>query len=101
MQEKTVNQIVEAIENITQCAREHRCKIYITKLDNGDVVYDIGLDGVCTGKIDTINSFSLHTIEEALREKLKKNKTKEYSMRVIPHHWKYSNLESIEIYHWD
>ena len=78
MQEKTVNQIVEAIENITQCPREHRCKIYITK-----------------------NSFSLHTIEEALREKLKKNKNKEYSMRVIPHHWKYSNLKSIEIYHWD
>lgn len=101
MHEKTVSKIVEAIENITQCAREHRCKIYITKLDNGDVIYDIGLDGVCTGKIDTIKRFSLHTIEEALREALKKNKTKEYSMRVIPHHWKYSNLECIEIYRWE
>ena len=101
MHEKTVSKIVEAIENITQCAREHRCKIYITKLDNGDVIYDIGLDGVCTGKIDTIKRFSLHTIEEALRETLKKNKTKEYSMRVIPHHWKYSNLECIEIYSWE
>lgn len=100
IEQKTLENIVVAIEHIAQCAKEHRSIIYITKLENGDLVYDIGKSGVCTVTIDSIQELKLIDLANELREALKKKyENQEINVQIIKKHWKY-NVECIKLAPW-
>lgn len=100
IEQKTLENIVVAIEHIVQCAKEHRSIIYITKLENGDLVYDIGKKGICTGTIDSIQELELIDLANELREVLKKkHKNQEINVQIIRKHWKH-DAECIKINPW-
>lgn len=98
MKKEDVQKIQEVVRNVTRFAREHRTKIYITKLSNGNLVYDIGLEGIGTGTIDSLVNFDISDIYQVLQEERMQKKSIDYEIR-IRKHWKY-DTNCICIYQW-
>ena len=77
MKKEDVQKIQEVVRNVTRFAREHRTKIYITKLSNGNLVYDIGLEGIGTGTIDSLLWILIYpiSIRHCKRKECKRNQS--------------------------